>query len=151
VTLIDTPSQSVRSSFQLAEPEPIRVSVNMSGESSRQKFKPRVVSAAKKLVSGGHSVQLDTCMPHHRPINATHGAGKKETSRAPACHRKGGLDQRNAAPDGRMDRAANYRAFPWSEAPRYLIRDQDGIYGCPCRKLDPHILMMQSAQDGAAV
>jgi hypothetical protein len=28
-------------------------------------------------------------MPHHRPINATHGAGKKETSRAPACHRKG--------------------------------------------------------------
>src|ERR1700730_2238128 len=36
VILIDTPSQSVRSSFQLAEPEPIRVSVaslrNMSGE-----------------------------------------------------------------------------------------------------------------------
>ena len=22
-------------------------------------------------------------------------------------------------------------AFPWNEAPRYLIRDQDGIYGCP--------------------
>src|SRR6266403_2367923 len=36
VILIDTPPQSVRSSFQLAEPEPIRVSVvsrrNMSGE-----------------------------------------------------------------------------------------------------------------------
>jgi hypothetical protein len=25
----------------------------------------------------------------HRPINATHGAGKEETRCAPACHRKG--------------------------------------------------------------
>jgi hypothetical protein len=82
---------------------------NMSGESSRQKFKLRVVSAAKKLVSGGHSVQLDTCMPHHRPINATHGAGKKETSRAPACHRKG-VSNVHCAEQYRA-KAAEFRAF----------------------------------------
>ncbi len=29
-------------------------------------------------------------------------------------------------------------AFPWSEAPRYLIRDQDGIYGAAVtRRLEP--------------
>jgi transposase InsO family protein len=25
-------------------------------------------------------------------------------------------------------------AFPWDEAPRYLIRDQDGVYGAPVRR-----------------
>jgi hypothetical protein len=25
-------------------------------------------------------------------------------------------------------------AFPWNEAPRYLIRDQDGIYGAAIRR-----------------
>jgi transposase InsO family protein len=25
-------------------------------------------------------------------------------------------------------------AFPWNEAPRYLIRDQDGVYGAPVRR-----------------
>ena len=28
-----------------------------------------------------------------------------------------------------MDRAAIVEAFPWNEAPRYLIRDRDAIYG----------------------
>jgi hypothetical protein len=28
-----------------------------------------------------------------------------------------------------MDRAADYRSIPWNEAPRYLIRDRDGIHG----------------------
>ena len=28
-----------------------------------------------------------------------------------------------------MDRAPNHEAFPWNEAPRYLIRDQHRAYG----------------------
>src|ERR1700730_19090382 len=50
VILIDTPSQSVRSSFQLAEPEPIRVSVvslrNMSGE---RKYHASTFNPARRI------------------------------------------------------------------------------------------------------
>ena len=28
-----------------------------------------------------------------------------------------------------MDCSPDHGAFPWNEAPRYLIRDQDGVYG----------------------
>jgi hypothetical protein len=28
-----------------------------------------------------------------------------------------------------MDRAANHRSLPWDDVPRYLVRDQDAIYG----------------------
>jgi hypothetical protein len=41
-------------------------------------------------------------------------------------------------------------AFPWDEAPHYLIRDHDQIYGCAYRKSNPAILMVQSAQYRAA-
>ena len=41
-------------------------------------------------------------------------------------------------------------AFPWDEAPHHLIRDRDRIYGCACRKSNPAILVMQSAEDWAA-
>ena len=32
-----------------------------------------------------------------------------------------------------MDSQQITEAFPWNEAPRYLIRDRDGIYGLPRR------------------
>src|SRR5262249_54045858 len=35
----------------------------------------------------------------------------------------------NATPDGGVDRATASRSFPWEEAPRYLIRDRDAIFG----------------------
>jgi len=40
---------------------------------------------------------------------------------------KSRLEAENAAL--RAHPIQNTEAFPWSEAPRYLIRDQDGIYG----------------------
>jgi hypothetical protein len=47
-------------------------------------------------------------MPHHRPINVTHGADKKETTRAPACHRKG---VSNVHCGAISSQAAEFRAF----------------------------------------
>src|SRR3981081_653985 len=41
---------------------------------------------------------------------------------------KSRLEAENAALRVRI-RSKTTEAFPWSEAPRYLIRDQDGIYG----------------------
>ena len=42
-------------------------------------------------------------------------------------------------------------AFPWTSAPAYLVRDNDGacghVFTCPFRKLYPDVLMMQSGQD----
>jgi hypothetical protein len=41
--------------------------------------------------------------------------------------------------------------FAWAQAyPSRPVRIIVGFAPCPCRKLGPHILMMQSAQDGAA-
>ena len=42
---------------------------------------------------------------------------------------RSGLDQRHSKPDGRMDCASDTEAFPWNDAPRYLIRDRDRVYG----------------------
>src|SRR5215472_13603499 len=39
------------------------------------------------------------------------------------------LDQRHGTSDRRMGRASITEAFPWNEAPRYMIRDRDCIYG----------------------
>ena len=39
------------------------------------------------------------------------------------------LDQRNNPSDRGMDRSQITEAFPWNEAPRYLIRDRDQVYG----------------------
>ena len=41
------------------------------------------------------------------------------------------LDQCNGASDGGLDWIAQQitEAFPWGEAPRYLIRDRDAVYG----------------------
>src|SRR5947209_3581250 len=56
VILIDTPSQSVRSSFQLAEPQPIRVSVaslrNMSGERKYHASAFNPEESLKRLLQG---------------------------------------------------------------------------------------------------
>ena len=39
-------------------------------------------------------------------------------------------------------------ACGWDPAPTYLVRDRDRVYGeCPCRKLDPDIMVVQSAED----
>jgi hypothetical protein len=39
------------------------------------------------------------------------------------------LDQRHSKSDGGMGYTSNYRGIPWDEAPHYLIRDRDQIYG----------------------
>src|SRR5215813_10393161 len=37
--------------------------------------------------------------------------------------------EHNGTPDGGVDRTTASRSFPWDEAPRYLIRDRDAIFG----------------------
>jgi hypothetical protein len=37
--------------------------------------------------------------------------------------------EHNGTPDGGVDRATASRSFPLDEAPRYLIRDRDAIFG----------------------
>jgi transposase InsO family protein len=39
------------------------------------------------------------------------------------------VDQRHTTSDRRMDCTQITEAFPWAEAPRYLIRDRDRAYG----------------------
>jgi hypothetical protein len=39
------------------------------------------------------------------------------------------LDQRHSNSDDRMVARQIAEAFPWNEAPRYMIRDRDRIYG----------------------
>ena len=39
------------------------------------------------------------------------------------------LDQRHNQPDGGVGRAPLPVAFPWDDAPGYMIRDRDRIYG----------------------
>jgi hypothetical protein len=39
------------------------------------------------------------------------------------------LYQRHGQTERRMDRWPDKGSIPWSEAPRYLIRDRDGVYG----------------------
>ena len=46
----------------------------------------------------------------------------------PAGSQRTRLDQRHTKSHSKMDCAAA-EAFPWNEAPRYLIRDQDCVYG----------------------
>src|SRR5438034_4812787 len=60
--LIDTPSQSVRSSFQLAEPEPIRVPVsslrNMSGE---RKYHASTCNSARRIAEASTARRSRRC------------------------------------------------------------------------------------------
>ena len=60
--LIDTPSQSVRSSFQRAEPEPIRVSVsslrNMSGE---RKYHASTCNSARRIAEASAARRSRRC------------------------------------------------------------------------------------------
>jgi len=47
----------------------------------------------------------------------------------PARPQRPPLDQRHSKSDGRMVARQITEAFPWDEAPHYLIRDRDWIYG----------------------
>src|SRR6478609_8656772 len=47
----------------------------------------------------------------------------------PAGPQRTHLDQRHGKSDGRMGCGSNHGGFPWDEAPHYLIRDRDRIYG----------------------
>src|SRR5450755_2451508 len=47
----------------------------------------------------------------------------------PARPQRPRLDQRHSKSDGRMGARQITEAFPWDEAPDYLIRDRDRIYG----------------------
>src|SRR5438067_5059643 len=64
--LIGTPSQSVLSSFQLAEPEPIRVSVvslrNMSGE---RKYHASTFNPARRIAEASAARRSRRCDRNH--------------------------------------------------------------------------------------
>src|SRR3984893_4007544 len=66
VILIDTPSQSVRSSIQLAESEPIRVSVaslrNMSGE---RKYRGIAFNPARRIADPPAARRSRWCCHHN--------------------------------------------------------------------------------------
>jgi len=47
----------------------------------------------------------------------------------PSGSQRPGVDQRHEKPTAEWIARQLTEAFPWNEAPRYLIRDRDGIYG----------------------
>src|SRR5450631_1606613 len=52
----------------------------------------------------------------------------------PARPQRPGLDQRHANPTAEWVARQITEAFPWDEAPHYLVRDRDRIYGSVVRR-----------------
>ena len=73
----------------------------------------------------------------------------------PRSPRGQGSDHRPRVPGARAGAARRHHREhqdPWPAAgePRLDGRERGVMSGCPCRKLDPHVLLMQSTQDWAA-